>query len=204
MAHSDRSTPSTDPPTSRSESRSTLPRRRLLAGLAAAGVAAVAGCSGEESASVSPVSIDDDQACDQCGMIVADHPGTVGQVHFEDDEPEGGRPAQFCSGTCTYTYRFDAEDAGRTPVATFLTDYSAVDQEVFEEGGDTMFSSHVESEAFAREPELTVVARSEIIGAMGPDLIPFTDGDDVDEFIAEYGGEAMPATEVERSTLEAL
>lgn len=181
-----------------------LPRRRLLAGIAAAGVAAVAGCSGEESESVSPVSIDDDQACDECGMIVADHPGTVGQVHFEDDEPEGGRPAQFCSGTCTYTYRLDAEDEGRSPVATFLTDYSAVDQEVFEEGDDTMFSSHVGSEAFARESDLTVVVRSEIIGAMGPDLIPFSDDGDVDEFVEEYGGEEMPATEVDRATLEAL
>ena len=204
MALSDRSTPVSDPPTSRSESGATLPRRRLLAGLAAAGAATVAGCSGQESASVSPVSIDDDQACDQCGMIVADHPGTVGQVHFEDDEPEGGRPAQFCSGTCTYTYRFDAEDEGRSPVATFLTDYSAVDQEVFEEGDDTLFSSHVESEAFARESALTVVVRSEVIGAMGPDLIPFTDDGDVDDFVDEYGGEAMPATEVARATLEAL
>ncbi|OYR57524.1 nitrous oxide reductase accessory protein NosL [Halorubrum ezzemoulense] len=195
---------SNNQPTSAPDRRENIPRRRLLAGLAAGGAAAVAGCAGGGSESVSPVSIDDDQACDQCGMIVADHPGTVGQVHFEDDEPEGGRPAQFCSGTCTYTYRFDAADAGRTPVATFLTDYSAVDQEVFEEGGDTMFSSHVESEAFARETTLTVVARSEVIGAMGPDLVPFTDEDDVEDFVAEYGGEAMPATEVDRATLEAL
>ena len=193
-----------DPSTPTPASPESVPRRRVIAGIAAAGIGSVAGCAGGESNSISPVSIDDDQACDQCGMIVADHPGTVGQVHFEDDEPEGGRPAQFCSATCTYTYRFDAEDAGRTPLATFLTDYSAVDQEVFEEGGDTMFSSHVGSEAFARETALTVVARSEVIGAMGPDLIPFTDDGDVDEFVAEYGGEAMPATEVERATLEAL
>jgi len=66
-------------------------------------------------------------------MIIADHPGPVGQIHFEDDEPEGGRPGQFCSSTCTYTYRFDAEDAGRTVRAAFLTDYSLVDQEVFQE-----------------------------------------------------------------------
>ncbi|OYR67439.1 hypothetical protein DJ79_09130 [Halorubrum ezzemoulense] len=105
-------------PTSAPDRRENIPRRRLLAGLAAGGAAAVAGCAGGGSESVSPVSIDDDQACDQCGMIVADHPGTVGQVHFEDDEPEGGRPAQFCSGTCTYTYRFDAADAGRTPRRT--------------------------------------------------------------------------------------
>jgi nitrous oxide reductase accessory protein NosL len=67
-----------------------------------------------------------------------------------------------------------------------------------------MFSSHVGSEAFARETALTVVARSEVIGAMGPDLVPFTDEDDVEDFVAEYGGEAMPATEVDRATLEAL
>ncbi|ELZ50238.1 NosL family protein [Halorubrum coriense DSM 10284] len=204
MEPSDPSTPSSDTQTNRPEGESPVSRRALLGGIAAAGVAGVAGCAGDESASISPVSIDDGQACDQCGMIVSDHPGTVGQVHFEDDGPEGGRPAQFCSGTCTYTYRFDAEDEGRTALATFLTDYSAVEQAVFEEGGDTMFSSHVESDAFAREPELTVVVRSEIIGAMGPDLIPFSEDGDVDEFVAEYGGEAMAATEVERATLEAL
>ena len=204
MNSTDPSTARSDAQTNRSAHESPLSRRALLGGVAAAGVAGLAGCAGDESASISPVSIDEDQACDQCGMIVSDHPGTVGQVHFEDDEPESGRPAQFCSGTCTYRYRFDAEDQGRTALATFLTDYSAVDQEVFEEGGDTMFSSHVESEAFAREPELTVVVRSEVIGAMGPDLVPFSEDGDAEEFIAEYGGEAMAATEVERATLEAL
>ncbi|GAA0717485.1 nitrous oxide reductase accessory protein NosL [Halorubrum trapanicum] len=195
------------PSTRALDRRESVPRRRLLAGIAAAGAAgtaAVAGCAGGGSDSIAPVSIDDDQACDQCGMIVADHPGTVGQVHFEDAEPEGGRPAQFCSANCAYTYRFDAEDAGRTPLVTFLTDYSAVDQEVFEEGGDTMFSSHVGREAFVRESVLTVVARSEVIGAMGPDLIPFSDDGDVEDFVDEYGGETMPATEVDRGTLEAL
>ncbi|RLM77111.1 nitrous oxide reductase accessory protein NosL, partial [Halobellus sp. Atlit-38R] len=92
-----------DPSTPTPASSMSVPRRRVLAGIAAAGIGSVAGCAGGGSNSIAPVSIDDDQACDQCGMIVADHPGTVGQVHFEDDEPEGGRPAQFCSATCTYT-----------------------------------------------------------------------------------------------------
>ena len=179
-------------------------RRRLLAGVGAGIALAAAGCLGEESASITPISLDGERACDQCGMIIEDHPGPVGQVHFEDDEPEGGRPGQFCSSTCTYTYRFDAEDAGRTPLATFLTDYSRVDQEVFEEGSDVMFSSHVEREAFSRTTELTVVARSEVVGAMGPELIPFSEDGDVDAFVEEYGGEPMAATDVERSTLEAL
>lgn len=137
-------------------------------------------------------------------MIIADHPGPVGQIHFEDDEPEGGRPGQFCSSTCTYTYRFDAEDAGRTVRAAFLTDYSLVDQEVFQEGSDTMFSSHVEREAFSRMIDLTVVARSEVVGAMGPELISFGEEEDVESFVEEYGGEPMAAEDVDRGTLEAL
>ncbi|EMA64813.1 nitrous oxide reductase accessory protein NosL [Halorubrum kocurii] len=184
--------------------RPSASRRRLLVGVGTGLSLAAAGCMGDESASITPVSLDGERACDECGMIIEDHPGPVGQIHFEDDEPEGGRPGQFCSSTCTYTYRFDAEDAGRTPLATFLTDYSAVDYEVFEEGSDTMFSSHVESETFARTTELTVVARSEIVGAMGPELIPFSEEGDVESFVEEYGGEPMPAEDVERSTLEAL
>ncbi|WP_435075817.1 nitrous oxide reductase accessory protein NosL [Halorubrum sp. HHNYT27] len=179
-------------------------RRRLLAGVGAGLTLAVAGCLGDERASITPVSLDGERACDQCGMIIEDHPGPVGQIHFEDDEPEGGRPGQFCSSTCTYTFRFDAEDAGRTPLATLLTDYSLVDQEAFEAGSDTMFSSHVEREAFSRTTDLTVVARSEVVGSMGPELIPFSEEGDVDAFVEEYGGEPMSAEDVERSTLEAL
>jgi nitrous oxide reductase accessory protein NosL len=39
---------------------------------------------------------------------------------------------------------------------------------------------------------------------MGPDLVPFSEEADVESFVAEHGGEAMPATEVDRATLEAL
>ncbi|WP_256402490.1 nitrous oxide reductase accessory protein NosL [Halorubrum salinum] len=187
--------------------RTAVSRRRALAGVGGGLATAAAGCLGGSSGtseSIAPVSIADDQACDQCGMIIADHPGTVGQVHFEDDEPEGGRPAQFCSGTCTYSYRFDAEDDGRTPLATFLTDYSTVEYEVYDEGSDTLLSSHTGEDAFAQSTALTVVARSEIVGAMGPDLVPFSEETDVESFVAEYGGESMAAAEVDRATLDAL
>lgn len=188
--------------------RTAVSRRRVTAGFAGGVAVAVAGCLGGDDAGdagdVSPIDLDGERACDQCGMIVEDHPGPVGQIHFADDGPEGGRPGQFCSSTCTYTYRFDAEDAGRDPLATFLTDYSLVEQEVFEAGSDTMFSSHVGREAFSLTTELTVVARSEVAGAMGPELIPFSDGEDVDAFVAEYGGDPRDAEDVDRATLEAL
>ena len=164
-------------------------RRTVLTGVVAAGSVAVAGClGGDDGADVDPVSLDGERSCDQCGMIVEDYPGPVGQIHFADDEPEGGRPGQFCSSTCTYRYRFDEGDAGRDPVATFLTDYSLVDQEVFEEGDDVLFSSHVERDAFARTESLTVVAGSDVAGAMGPELIPFSADADVESFRESYGG----------------
>ncbi|RAW44498.1 nitrous oxide reductase accessory protein NosL [Halorubrum sp. 48-1-W] len=187
---------------------STASRRRVLGGIAGGVPFVLAGCLGAggdgDRDSIEPISLDGERACDECGMIVRDHPGPVGQVHFADDEPEGGRPAHFCSSVCTYTYRFDAEDAGRDPLVTFLTDYSLVDQEVFEEGSDVMFSSHVESSAFSRSTELTVIADSDVVGSMGPELIPFSEAADVEAFVDEYGGEPLDAEAVDRGTLEGL
>lgn len=184
-------------------SSSSLTRRRF-GGTLAAMVALTAGCLGDDSADVMPVSLDGERACDQCGMMIEDHPGTVGQVHFADDDPEGGRPAQFCSATCCYTYRFDAEAGGRDPVETFLTDYSSVDYEAYQEGDDTMLSSHVAADAFGREPDLTVVADSDVVGAMGPDLVPFGDSDDAEAFAAEHGGQTLDAVDVDRALVDSL
>lgn len=187
------------------EGPSRLGRRRLLAGVAAGGASlALAGCLGDDGQDVDPIALDGERDCDQCGMIIEDHPGPVGQIHFDDDAPEGDRPGQFCSSTCTYTYRFDAMDEGRNPVATYLTDYSTVDYETFEEGDDVLFSSHVDADAFAPLPSLSVVAGSDVVGAMGPELIPFSDGDDVGAFRDAYGGTAMDAEDVDRATVDAL
>jgi len=179
-------------------------RRRLLAGVGAGLSLAAAGCLGDESASITPVSLDGERACDQCGMIIADHPGPVGQIHFEDDEPEGGRPGQFCSSTCTYTYRFDAAGRGTNRPGGVPHRLLARRSGGVSGGSDTMFSSHVEREAFSRMIDLTVVARSEVVGAMGPELISFGEEEDVESFVEEYGGEPMAAEDVDRGTLEAL
>ncbi|MBP1922103.1 nitrous oxide reductase accessory protein NosL [Halorubrum alkaliphilum] len=180
-------------------------RRTVLTGVSTGMALAVAGClGGEGDPDIEPIALDGERSCDQCGMIVEDHPGPVGQIHFADDEPEGGRPGQFCSSSCTYRYRFDEEDAGREPLVTFLTDYSRVDQEAFEEGSDVLFSSHVESEAFASTAHLTVVAGSDVVGSMGPELIPFSDSADVDSFQETYGGQEMDAGAVDRTVIEGL
>lgn len=181
--------------------RTTLHRRTLVGVIASAGLA---GCLGGFSEDPEPIALTGQRECDNCGMIVSDHPGPVGQIYFSDDDPEGGRPGQFCSSTCAYTYRFEQEDAGRTVEVMYLTDYSIVDQEVREEGGDVLFSSHVEADAFAAIDGLTVVAGSDVVGAMGPELIPFSDEGDVESFQETYGGEAFAATAVDRTLLEGL
>lgn len=183
-----------------------ISRRQVLAGAAGSAMVTATGClgGGQEGDSVSPVTLDGERACDQCGMIVGDHPGPVGQIHFADDEPEGGRPGQFCSSVCTYRYRFDAEDAERTPLATFLTDYSRVTEEVSEEGSDTRISSHVAADSFSQTTTLTVVVGSTVVGAMGPALVPFGNEADAAAFVDEYGGESISAESVDRGTLEAL
>ncbi len=193
--------------TERASVRRPVRRRELLGGLAGGITLAAAGClgvGGDDAADVTPVALDGERPCDQCGMIIEDYPGPVGQIHFADDEPEDGRPAGFCSSTCTYTYLFDAEDADRDPRAVLLTDYSVVDQEAFEEGSDVMFSSHVESGAFSSIDALTVVIGSDVVGAMGPELIPFGDDGDVEAFVGEYGGDPMNADAVDRATVDAL
>lgn len=177
-------------------------RRRLLGAVAAIGIGGLAGCTG--SSNVEPISLAGDRSCDRCGMIIEDHPATVGQIHFEDDSEEGGRPAQFCSGICTYGYLFDARDEGRTVLETFLTDYSSVDYDVYEEAGIVHITSHVEADAFAPESALTIVVGSDVKGAMGPALVPFSDEDDAESFTGEYGGQRYDPDEIDRELIEAM
>ena len=171
-------------------------RRGVLAGTAT--LLALAGCQrGTDSAE--PVSIGDGENCAQCGMVISDHPGPVGETYYEDHTPTGNDgPALFCSTTCTYRHRFANEQEGWTPAATFLTDYSAVDYDVRTDGGATVLTHHLDAAAFAPTAELTVVANSDVQGAMGTAIVPFGEGDDAEAFAEEYGGQTLAATDIRR------
>ncbi|MDR5673081.1 NosL family protein [Halalkaliarchaeum sp. AArc-CO] len=181
-------------------------RRRLLSGAAAAAtlsVGGLAGCLGSEVPE--PVALDGDQSCDQCGMVISEHPGPAGQTYFEGDVPEGrDGPAWFCSSKCSYNYVFDADDRGETPQVTYLTDYSAVDYGVEGEGDSLVITAHLEPEAFADASGLVLVAGSDVEGAMGSAVITFSDGDDAEAFAADYGGDVVPHAEVTRELLAGL
>jgi len=171
-------------------------RRGVLAG--AASLLALAGCQGGDGGP-EPITIEDGDNCVQCGMVIADHPGSVGQTYYQDNTPTGqDSPAKFCSTTCTYRHRFAKEREDWTPAATFLTDYSSVDYKVRTDGGATVLTHHLEASAFAPSSELTVVANSDVQGAMGTGIVPFSDSADAEAFAEEYNGQTLPAEDIQR------
>jgi len=183
-----------------SETETGIDRRTVLTAVGGGLAVGLAGCAGSTDDLPAAVALNEGQSCDQCGMVIEEHPGPTGQVFFED-HPDRDGPAWFCSGTCTYTYRSDrvAEDA--TPIVTYLTDYSEVDYTVDDQPA---ISAHLAAEDYEVEAELSVVANSEVIGAMGPDLIPFSDEADAESFAEEYGGEVLPATDVDRELVDSI
>lgn len=183
---------------------SRLGRRRYLGGIALAGVAMLAGCLGDDGERPAPVALDEGQVCDQCGMVIENHPGPAGQTYFEEGPADRDGPAWFCSGVCTYTYTLDREEEGWTTVVVYLTDYAAVDYEFSTEDGRTFISAHLEAEAFADARDLTLVVGSDAHGAMGPDLVPFGDRDAAEAFVAEHGGQLVAHDDVNRDLLAGL
>jgi nitrous oxide reductase accessory protein NosL len=173
-----------------------LTRRTVLATGAGGVAVALAGCTsfgGGGGSAPEPIALDAGQACDNCGMVIQNHPGPVGQVFFEDNAPEGHEnPAYFDAlKQCMFPYRLERENRGWSVAAQYVTDYSSVDYDVSTEGGDTYVSSHVGAAAFAPAEELYYVVESEVKGAMGPDFVPFSAEADATAFAEEYGGDVV-------------
>ena len=189
------------------DSRGRFPTRRtVLAGTALVAVGALAGCVGDEEPP-EPITIQTGQLCDNCTMDIVEYPGPVGQSFYETPEDvlpdEEDRPAQFCSSLCTYAFTFEHEDEAEPEVA-YLTDYSIVDYEIDETGDELEISSHAEAEAFGRAGDLTLVADSEVQGAMGASIIGFSDADEASEFQDEYGGDRYEHEEVDQELVMSL
>jgi len=181
-------------------------RRTVLTAVGSGLAVGVAGClgNGEADGELPPaVSLNERQACDQCGMVIDEHPGPTGQLFFDDYLPDREGPAWFCSASCTYSYQFDREDEDIGPVVAYLTDYSHVDYSV-DDGAEPTISAHLAADNFREKSALSVVVGSDVEGAMGPELIPFTDADDAEAFADEYGGEVRTATDVDRELVDSI
>ena len=183
-------------------------RRTVLAISALAGTTAVAGCLGNDEDDLpEPITIEAGRICDNCTMDIVEYPGPVGQSFYADPEALLGdgedRPAQFCSSLCTYAFLFEHED-DQEPDVVYLTDYSTVDYEIDTSGDEPEISSHVEADDFGPADALTLIADSEVEGAMGASIIGFSDADDAASFEADYGGDSYEHDDVTRELIMSL
>jgi copper chaperone NosL len=180
-------------------------RRHVLAGGAAA-AAGLAGCSLSGSGEApEPIALTAEYQCDVCGMVIPNHPGPVAQIFYADEEPsDHDNPARFCSAWEAFQYNFERQDRGWSVSAFYVTDYSAVDYEIKESGGDTLISSHPDADAFVAAEDVTFVVGSEVKGAMGQDLIPFSDRGDAESFQEKYDGQLAGFDGVTRETVDQL
>jgi copper chaperone NosL len=168
-----------------------LSRRAVLGGAAGVAAASVAGCLGDGGGTApDAVEITDGVQCDVCGMIIANHHGPNGQLFHESNTPTGhDNPALFDSlSSCFFPYYFERQRRDWTVASMYATDYSTVDYDLVTEGDTTYISSHTAPESFAPARDLHYVVGSDVVGAMGPDFLPFSRAEDASEFADEHGG----------------
>lgn len=178
-------------------------RQALLAGGTVL-AASLAGCSGDaDEEPPEPVALSAGLSCDVCGMVVADHPGPVGEIFYADNSPIGhDNPARFDSlRGCLFPYYFEHKRKDWTATAVYVTDYSKVDATVTERDGDTFISSHTGAASFTDATEVVFVVGSGVQGAMGTDFIPFGQEAEADDFVADHGGEVLSFDEITPTTL---
>ncbi|MFP9060817.1 nitrous oxide reductase accessory protein NosL [Natrialbaceae archaeon A-chndr2] len=180
-------------------------RRQLLVATGAGTVGVLAGCLGGDDGELPAASaIEADDSCEQCGMVLTEHPGPVGQAFYDDHPDLEGDRATFCSGTCTYGWTLDEAEEGYDPLVTYLTDYSSVDWETLDEGGEAFISAHFDAEDQADVTALSLVAGSDLHGAMGQEIIGFSEAGDAQTFLDTYGGQRLEHEDVTRELVDSL
>jgi nitrous oxide reductase accessory protein NosL len=172
---------------------------------------ALAGClSGDgygtaDADAPDPITLTTEHSCDVCGMVIPNHPGPSSQIFYRDERPSGhDNPARFDSTWEAFEYHFERTDRGWAADAFYVTDYSAVDYTVSVNEGDPTISTHPAASAFVDAGKVTFVVGSEVVGAMGRDLVGFSDSADAEEFRDEYGGSLATFDEVTPETIASL
>ncbi|MFC6726237.1 nitrous oxide reductase accessory protein NosL, partial [Halobium palmae] len=151
------------------------------------------------------VTLPADATCDVCGMVVGQHPGPTAEIFYADQRPGGhDNPARFDSTWEAYQYDFERENRDWERTAFYVTDYSNVEYTISEDGGDELVSTHPQKGAFAPAEEVTYVVGSEVLGAMGKDLVAFTVAEDAESFRSERGGDLATHDEVTPEVIAGL
>ena len=196
-------------------------RRRVLRAAGAGTTVALGGClgvldSGDGSGPApDPVDLSGTKFDYEGGMEIGRHGGPNGQIFYADNEPEtphdpGDAPEARDDLAWFHTlvfglfpYHLDRLDDGWTAEAVYVTDYSTVDWELSGEGNRQM-PAPTAADTFADATELTYVAQSGVRGGMGPELFPFSGGNDAEAFVERNGGQTLLFDDIDRRVLNSL
>jgi len=179
-------------------------RRQFVTGATTAVAAGLAGCLGGDGTddAPAPITVPDGATCDVCGMTITQQPGPTAEIFYADARPDDhDNPARFDSVWEAFQFDF-RRDWTRT--AFYVTDYSAVDYDVRTDGDRQLLSAHDEQTAFVDATAATYVVGSAVVGAMGRDLVGFTDRADADRFRDEYGGDLAAFDDVTPALISSL
>ena len=193
-------------------------RTFLYSSGAVAGGGLLAGCldglTGGSGAVPEPVDLSDGKLDYQGGMEIGRHGGPNGQIFYDGEEAdtvhrtEDGADGQdglawfHTLAQGLFPYHFERLDRGWKATVVYATDYSAVEYSADAE--PPRMPSPTGPETFAAVEDLQFVAGSAATGGMGPELVPFSDGEEASDFAAEYGGEVRSFGEIDRSLIASI
>lgn len=179
-------------------------RRRLIVAAGTLFTGSLAGCTSDSGRTPpEPVTLGENADCDICGMVISKHPGPTTEIFYADRQPNDHQnPARFDS--TWEAFQFDFNHDGWERQAFYATDYSTVDYEIRTDAAQPVISTHYSSDAFVDAHDVTFVVNSEVVGAMGSDLIGFSDAADAEMFREEYGGDLATFDDVTPTMIEAL
>jgi nitrous oxide reductase accessory protein NosL len=154
-----------------------------------------------------PVDLSGGKFDDRGGMEIGPHGGANGQIFYENETPPERDGGPFWFHTLVFgffPFYFDRRNRGWETTAMYVTDFSAVEYEVQQRDGTPTMPSPTAPDTFGDASELTYVMDSSVRGGMGPDLHPFSDEQDADAFVSEYGGEPVAFDDLTPAVVEQI
>jgi len=177
----------------------------------------LAGClSGSGESVPDPVDLSGQKTDYQGGMVIGDHGGPNGQVFYADAHPEPRQgPAEDAEDTVhlawfhtlahgLFPYHFNMMDDGAEATAIYVTDYSRVDWEIPEGTERKKMPAPTAADTFADATGLSYAVETDVMGGMGPDLLPFSNSDEAETFAEAHGGRTLGYDDIDRPLVEGI
>nr|WP_195156599.1 nitrous oxide reductase accessory protein NosL [Haloarcula sp. CBA1127] len=175
------------------------------------------GCLGSSTeAAPKPIALSGQKPDYYGGMVIGDHGGPNGQVFYADAQPEPRQgPGEDTEETAhlawfhtlahgLFPYHFDMVDDGAEATAVYVTDYSRIDWEIPENTERKKMPAPTAPDTFADATDLTYAVETDVMGGMGPDLIPFSETDEAVRFTETHGGQTIEYDDIDRVLVERI